>query len=152
MISFFELQLLDKIQQQQITQAPINCSEFSKNVSDAVPQEHIQILERFDGAILYANSGHSWQISKFNSGKTYEILESNSLYYDITHLIALEDGRCIAYIFNFCKSECLILLDKQTSDHNQLQNATVIAKSTLAVFERIFQVLCIYTVDIIIYH
>ncbi|MCC5654481.1 DUF4419 domain-containing protein [Nostoc sp. XA013] len=133
-------QLLDKIQQQHITQAPIDWSEFYQNASDAVPKEHIQILERFDGAILYANSGHSWQIPKFNSGKTYEIPEPNSLYYDATHLIDLEDGRCIAYVFNSRSCECLILLGKQTLDHNQLQNPIVIAKSIPELFERIFQV------------
>jgi hypothetical protein len=113
---------------------------FYQNASDAVPKEHIQILERFDGAILYANSGHSWQIPKFNSGKTYEIPEPNSLCYDATHLIDLEDGRCIAYVFNSRSCECLILLGKQTLEHNQLQNPIVIAKSIPELFERIFQV------------
>ncbi|OYD87992.1 hypothetical protein CDG77_26300 [Nostoc sp. 'Peltigera membranacea cyanobiont' 213] len=113
---------------------------FSHNFYDAVPKEHIQILERFDGAILYANSSHSWQIPKFNSGKTYEIPEPNSFCSDATHLIDLEDGRCIAYVFNFRKSECLILLGKQTLDRNQLQNPIVIAQSIPELFERIFEV------------
>ncbi|MBX9256733.1 DUF4419 domain-containing protein [Desmonostoc muscorum CCALA 125] len=132
-------QLLDKIQQQHLTQAPINWSEFYKQFSDGVPKEHIQMLERFDGATLYANSGHSWQIPKYSSAKTYEIPEPNSFVYDATHLIDLEDGRCIAYIFNFRKSECLILLGKQILDNNQLQDTVIIAQSIPELFERIFQ-------------
>ena len=132
-------QLLDKIQQQHLTQPPINWSEFFKHSIDEVPKEHIQMLERFDGATLYANSGHSWQIPQFSSIKTYEILKPKSFGDYATHLIDLEDGRCIAYAFNFRNSECLILLGKEILDKNQLKNPVVIAKSIPELFKRIFK-------------
>lgn len=131
-------QLLDKIQQQHLTQPPMNWSEFDPYFTDIVPKEHIQILERFDGATLYANSGHSWQIPKYRSHKI-TIPEPNSFVYDATHLMNLEDGRCIAYIFNYRNSECLILLGRQNLDSNQLQDPIIIAKSIPELFERIFQ-------------
>ncbi|NES81866.1 MAG: DUF4419 domain-containing protein [Moorea sp. SIO2B7] len=65
--------LLDKIEQEHITELPINWYKF--NPGFYVPFELIQILERFDGATLYPNSGHSWMIKKhdFCQRKMYSI-------------------------------------------------------------------------------
>jgi hypothetical protein len=138
--------LLDQIQQQHQTWPPINWSTFDSGFLD-VPKEHIQLLTRFDGATLYANSGHSWQIAKYDSGKVYTILQLNSCS-SATHLIDLEDGRCIAYIHNFRPSEWWIILGKPASYADpydperlqfQLEDVVIIAKGIPQLLERIFQ-------------
>ncbi len=140
-------ELLDKIQQQHLTQPPINWSTFDSGFLD-VPKEHIQLLDRFDGATLYANSGHSWQIAKYDSGKVYEFPQLN-LWRSATHLIDLEDGRCIAYLHNFRSGEWLIILGKPApyADPDyvtqrqlfKLEDAVIIAKGIPQLLERIFQ-------------
>lgn len=132
-------QLLDNIQQQHLTQPPVNWSEFYRSLTDVVPKEHIQMLERFDGATLYADSGHSWQIPKYSSRKPCTITKANSFDDDATHLMDLEDGRCIAYVFNPKKSECLIFVGKQSLDSEQLHKPVIIAQSIPELLERIFQ-------------
>lgn len=130
-------QLLDKVQQQHITQPPINWSDFRSFLE--VLKEHIEMLERFDGATLYANSGHSWQIPQYRFIKMYEISQPKSPICYATHLMDLEDGRCIAYFFNIDKRECCILLGQPILENNQLQTPVIIANSIPELFERIFQ-------------
>ncbi|WP_427156943.1 DUF4419 domain-containing protein [Aliinostoc sp. HNIBRCY26] len=133
-------QLLDKVQQQHLTQPPINWSDFHKShFSETVSKEHIEMLERFDGATLYANSGHFWQIPQYSFHKIYTISQPDSLTCYATHLMDLEDGRCIAYFCNTLKSECCIILGQPISDSNQLQTPVIIANSIPELFERIFQ-------------
>lgn len=131
-------QLLDKIQQQHLVQPPINWSDF-RSFSEAVPKEHIEMLERFDGATLYPNSGHFWQIPKYSFIKIYEISQPKSPICYVTHLMDLEDGRCIAYFFNTLNNEYCILLGQPILDSNQLQDPVIIAKSIPKLFECIFQ-------------
>jgi hypothetical protein len=132
-------QLLDNIQQQHLTQPPINWSEFYRSSTDAVPKEHIQMLERFDGATLYPHSGHSWQIPKYSFRKPCTIPKANSFDDYATHLMDLEDGRCIAYVFNPEKSECLIFVGKQSLDSEQLHKPVIIAHSIPELLERILK-------------
>ncbi|OUL25765.1 DUF4419 domain-containing protein [Nostoc sp. 106C] len=133
-------QLLDNIQQQHLTQPPVNRSELYFSSTNVVPKEHIQILERFDGATLYANSGHSWQIPKYIDKKDYTISNPISFRDDATHLIDLEDGRCIAYVYKPHKNECLIFVGgKPSLDREPLQDPVIIAHSIPELLERIFQ-------------
>jgi hypothetical protein len=146
-------ELLDKIQQEHITQAPVNWNRFEFGF-DSVPKEIIQLLDRFNGATLFADSGHSWEINKYNNtlvdiSTIYRIAWSDTLnyqlnYYDkrVTNLINLEDGRCIAY-----NSAGLIILGglvlrSDASDNEicqfELENVVIIAQSILELFERIF--------------
>ena len=90
-------ELLDKIQQQHLTQSPINWSKFYP--WEEVPKEHIQLLDRFDGATLYANSGHAWQIVKYDDRKSYELPEPLDSARSAIPLIDLEDGRALPYLW-----------------------------------------------------
>lgn len=139
-------ELLDKIQQQHLTQPPINWSEFDS--WGAVPKEHIQLLERFNGATLYANSGHAWQFVKYDYRKSYELPEPLDYVRSAIPLIDLEDGRCIAYVYNFRSGQCQIMLGKPVPYPNpyspeelrfRLEDAVIIAKGIPQLLERIFQ-------------
>lgn len=137
--------LLDKIQQQHLTQPPINWSKFH---GDGVPKEHIQLLARFDGATLYANSGHAWQFVKYDFRKSYDLLEPLDYHHRATPLIDLEDGRCIAYVYNFRSGQCRIILGKPVPYADpyfpkqlrfRLEDVVMIAKGLPQLLERIFQ-------------
>jgi hypothetical protein len=139
-------ELLDKIQQQHLIQPPINWSKFSP--WEEVPKEHIQLLDRFDGATLYANSGHAWQIVKYDDCKTYELPEPLDYARSATPLIDLEDGRCIAYVHNFRSGQCQIMLGKPVPYPNpyspeelrfRLEDVVIIAKGIPQLLERIFE-------------
>ncbi len=139
-------ELLDKIQQQHLTQPPINWSKFPP--WEEVPKEHIQLLDRFDGATLYANSGHAWQIVKYDYRKTYELPEPLDYARSATPLIDLEDGRCIAYAYNIDSGKCWIILGKPVPYADpyspeelrlRLEDAVIIAKGIPQLLERIFQ-------------
>jgi hypothetical protein len=139
-------ELLNKIQQQHLTQPPINWSEFFS--FGEVPKEHIQLLDRFDGATLYANSGHAWQIVKYDNCKTYELPEPLNSARSATPIIALEDGRCIAYVYNSRSGKCWIILGKPVpyadpylpeEQRFRLEDVVLIAKGIPQLLERIFQ-------------
>ncbi|MBP0044673.1 MAG: DUF4419 domain-containing protein [Roseofilum sp. SBFL] len=152
--------LLDNIEHEHITQKPINWSNFRS--INYLPKEHIQILERFDGATLYPNSGHSWILTKYDVHKYYrckyyvfnEVKTSTS----VQHLIELEDKRCIGYthenLILLGKSiigyidEGLIFHDKSVSATHPLfenrimyglKDTVVIAQGIEQLLERIFQ-------------
>jgi hypothetical protein len=124
-------QLLDKIQQQHLTQPPVDWSTVRLG---SIPKELIQMLDRFDGAILYPNSGNAWQIlSEHSWGDEYEVSEA-FCYFLANPFIDLEDGRCIAFNFNFRSNQCWFLLGKK---EDRFQNSIVIAKSIPQLFEQI---------------
>jgi hypothetical protein len=139
-------ELLDKIQQQHLTQPPINWPEVDV---DGVPKEQIQLLNRFDGATLYANSGHAWQIVKYDNCKTYELSEPHDY---ARSLIDLEDGRCIAYVCSFSFyihwMKYWIILGKPVPYADpycpqqlrfRLEDVVIIAKDIPQLLERIFE-------------
>ncbi|HEY9608868.1 hypothetical protein [Allocoleopsis sp.] len=106
-------QLRDQIQQQHLTQHPINWSTFDSGFLD-IPKEHIQLLDRVNGATLYDNSGHTLQFAKYDYCKVYDIPQLNSCFSE-THLIDLEDWHCIAYTQNFGSGKWWIILGKPAS-------------------------------------
>lgn len=138
-------QLLDQIQQQHLTQPPSKDFRLLE-----MPKEHIQLLTRFDGATLYPDSGHSWVIAKADVFLHYTFAQGD-LFKDHTanHLINLEDGRCIAYVYSYrlekrwvvvgdCVEYPHRLFGDLHPDH-RLENPVVIAESIPQLFERIFQ-------------
>ncbi|GBO54050.1 hypothetical protein APA_1998 [Pseudanabaena sp. lw0831] len=147
-------ELLNKIQREHITQVPIDWTKFEFGF-DSVPKEIVQLLDRFNGATLFADSGHSWKISKYNNTFSdtctmYKIAWSDQLNYQlnyhdkrVTNLIDLEDGRCIAY--NSVSIIVLgdLVLRSDASDNEicqfELENVVIIAKSIPDLFERILQ-------------
>lgn len=155
------VELLDKIQQQHLAQPPINWDKFELGFFDSFPKEHIQLLDRFDGATLYPNSGHSWRISKSGSDKnscfkSYSIPELKISALSNCHFLELEDGRCIAYKYNFRSQKCWMILGKPVIPQNtapngsfesflytnsafQLKEVVVIAESITELLERIFE-------------
>lgn len=149
--------LLDKIQQEHITQAPINWRELEYRL-EKIPKELIQLLDRFDGATLYAESGHSWKIAEYSCSKRYETSRQQVWAYGLgpwtygaaTHLIDLADGRCIAHVDN------RIILGKPTRYLDVFHDEryefkygdfVVIAESIPQLFERIFAAEGLYYFD-----
>jgi hypothetical protein len=145
-------ELLDKIQREHITQVPIDWTKFE---FDSVPKEIVQLLDRFNGATLFADSGHSWKIIRYNNTFSdtctmYKIARSDQLNYQLnysrgifTNLIDLEDGRCIAY-----NSKGMIVLGnlvlRSEAYHSEicqfeLENVVLIAQSIVELFECILQ-------------
>jgi hypothetical protein len=148
---------LEKIQQEHTTRPPIDWLDSRLGVE--LPKEFFQMLEYFDGATLYENSGHAWQIRPCQEwGKAPERQSDKILLrgldisalelciYRAYQFIDLEDGRCIAYTFNFRSGECWFLLgrehiesqDSQNFVEVTLQNAQIIARSLPELFEQIF--------------
>jgi hypothetical protein len=130
------VKLFDKIQQEHMTEPPINWSSSQLRQIDSIPKELVPMLERFNGATLYSGSGHSWHILKSHSwGAPYEV-DENCCYFLATPFIDLEDGRCIAFNFNFRSGECWFLLGRR---ENEFKNPGIVAKSLLQLFEQIFE-------------
>lgn len=94
-------QLLDLFQREHQTFATMNWSQ-SQLFLVSIPAELVQLLERFNGATLFAGSEHPWQILKSKDWQCYYFLKGKtsisltSSY--VTHFINLKDGRCIAYV------------------------------------------------------
>jgi len=140
-------ELLDQIEEQHLTQPPINWEEFKQSCGllGSVPKEIMQMLDHFDGATLYPNTSHPWYIAKCDRYKFYELPRSDSLEcYGANHLIELADGRCIAYADIF--DNYLILLGNPVQSVNtfsdeqdefMLENVKVIAESIPQLFEDI---------------
>ncbi|MGE5655431.1 MAG: DUF4419 domain-containing protein [Actinomycetota bacterium] len=88
--------LLDVLQKEHQTNSPTNWAGF--NFFEEIPGQMIQLLERFDGAILFDNSETSWYIRKKQDYDLYPIIEIKGKSSYAHHFIDLKDGRCIAYI------------------------------------------------------
>lgn len=132
--------LLDKIEREHIIEKSIDWSNFRSK--SYLSKEHIQILERFDRATLYPNSGHSWFFSKYDVFKNHRCDAVNN-YGSSQPLIELEDGRCIGYTY-----KGLILLGKPVSSPHplfddmtdyELKDPVVIAEGIEQLLDRIFQ-------------
>ena len=126
---------LDKIQQEHITNPPINWQEFDVEF-DHIPKDIVQMLSRFDGAILYADTDHPWKLDRYDPSKTYQVEAGGFWPYKgcVTHFIQLgnkKDRRCLAYFGNW------IVLGKV--DYGKLENPVLIADSLPNLFEKIFQ-------------
>jgi hypothetical protein len=130
----------------------VNWDEVYPGIGNFIPKYHIQLLARFNEATLYANSGNSWKIDKYDRRRHYEI--STLSYRRLTHLIELEDGRCIAYLL--VSDTCWIVLGKPTQcpdtyfrsfNKFQFEDVVIIAEGIPQLFERIFQAKGLYYFD-----
>lgn len=138
--------LLDQVQQQHETRPPIEWSSF---VADGIVKHHIQLLERFNGATLYPNSGHAWKIADLDACRTYTLAGKHPFKYCYAnHLIELDDGRCIAYVSDYRTSKLWIVLGQPTEhcdprlpDYVEygLKDIKIIAQDIPHLFERIFK-------------
>lgn len=59
-----------------------------------LPAELIQILERFDGGTLFADTAYPWNIKPLQDYRRCKIAEINRFF---TIFINLKDNRCIAF-------------------------------------------------------
>ncbi len=129
--------LLDRIDREHLTSAPIDWTDLY--ISE-IPKDLIQMLERFDGATLYADSGHSWQMAPCREWDDYRMVPDEYLPYVAgsfaTPFITLDDGRSIAFNFNYRSGNCWFLLCKVVDE--ECGNPVVIAKSAIELFDRIF--------------
>lgn len=141
-------ELLGKIEQEQITQPPIQFDKLRTRWS-YFPKELIQLFSRFNGATLYAGSNHSWKIIGNEYRKTYDIpAYITPGYHSANHLIDLEDGRCVAFTrrCNKFDNTSWILLGKpihqpfenKLFDRWLLEDISVIAEGIPQLFEHIF--------------
>lgn len=138
--------LLAKIQRDHITQPPINWQDFNRrSLLGSPPKQLIQLLSWFDGATLYANTNHSWEIASdaFASTRQYIISRELSTRLNqgyVDHFIELADGRCITYAKNW------LILGRPVELANprsrgfsyDLEDCVIIAESFADLFERIF--------------
>jgi hypothetical protein len=130
--------LLDRIEREHLTNAPIDWTDLHMS---EMPKDLLQMLERFDGVKLYADSGHSWQIAPCREWNDYRTVPDEYLP-DVagsfaTPFITLDDGRSIAFNFNYHSGDCWFLLCRVAVDE-ECDKPVVIAKSAVELFERIF--------------
>jgi hypothetical protein len=128
--------LLDRIVREHLTSAPI---DWTNSWTDEMPKDLMQMLDRFDGATLYADSGHSWQILPCQDWGNYLTVPNEYLPYVagsfVRPFIALDDGRSIWFNFNHRSGNCWFLLGEV---EDEFANPVVIAKSAVELFDRIF--------------
>jgi Domain of unknown function (DUF4419) len=126
-------QLLERIQQEHLTQLPWDRSNCP---SDSIPRELVQMLARFDGATLYPDRTHSWQILPAQLWQEYwDYAESPRFCAcGVTPFIDLSDGRSIAYNFNFRSQKCWFLLGNK---EDEFASSMLIATSPIELFDRI---------------
>ncbi|HLO52255.1 MAG TPA: DUF4419 domain-containing protein [Kamptonema sp.] len=158
-------QLLNLLQQEHQTSAPIDW-EQSKFCFDGISAELVQLLERFDGATLFADTDRPWHIRKCQDWQRYNFIEienksriSATDFYSRHLIIDLNDGRCIFYLevnrcigslkagFKRLPSECWVVVGKPVKYLHPLtawetiglnpEDTKVIAKSFVQLFERI---------------
>ncbi|MDJ1184636.1 DUF4419 domain-containing protein [Roseofilum casamattae] len=131
--------LLEKIEREHTTEEPMDWSNFSPG--QHVSKEHIQIIERFDGATLYPNTSHSWIVPKYEDCECY-IRHGEDNFSLVQLLITLGDGRCIAYT-----NDGSILLGRYLSGRHPdrdgmiygLKDHRAIAENIEDLLDRIFQ-------------
>lgn len=139
--------LLDRIAREHLTNAPI---DWTDTRLDESPKDLMQMLDRFDGATLYADSGHSWQILPCREWYNYLTLPDKYLP-DVAGsfvrpFIALDDGRSIWFNFNHRSGKCWFLLCREVVNE-ECDNPVVIAKSAVELFDRIFAADGVYYFD-----
>lgn len=158
--------LLDVLQKEHQTNSPTNWSGLQPFY--AIPGQMIQLLEHFDGAILFADSENPWYIRKLQDYHTYEVIESEFPY--AYHFIDLKDERCIAYTeisrkiidsetgkFTWLPSEWWVIVGKPVKYFDALineekivliaQDTKVIATNISQFFERVVGSLGSYYFD-----
>ncbi|BAY86241.1 hypothetical protein NIES267_57470 [Calothrix parasitica NIES-267] len=153
------LGILNKLEKEHQLNSPIDWS-IEKNLFTELPAELIQILERFDGGTLFADTEHSWNIKPLKDYTPCKIYEINQY---LTSFINLEDNRCIGFGTVIRKTgnredgtrkiweECWIFVGNPVlveDENNLFENQTwilqpestkVIAKGIPQLFERIIQ-------------
>lgn len=129
-------QLLDRLQQEHPTEPPL---DWMNCAIDEIPHELVEMSERFDGAKLYADSQHSWHILPVQLWEQNWvddlILPEIFCYFYAYPFIALNDGRSIAYNFNYDSQQCSFLVGNQVD--NKFESYTIVATSATELFERI---------------
>jgi len=147
-------EVLVHLQKEHTTCTPIDWSKASLD-SNLIPKEMIQMLEQFDGATLYANSSHPWQLRQFNQHQPcklgYKYLGAKAKVF-----IDLVDERYLAYlnlnnvlwillckIQPFTDSELSSETDFEWKEANQslgnVADCVIIAKGLAQFFERMLQ-------------
>ena len=147
-------EVLVHLQKEHTTCTPINWSKASLDLN-LIPKEMIQILEQFDGATLYANSSHPWQLRQFNQHQLcklgYEYLTAKAKVF-----IDLVDERYLAYLnlnnvlwILLCKiqpftdrelsSETYFEWNEANQSLGNVTDCVIIAKGLAQFFERMLQ-------------
>ncbi|PSB54975.1 DUF4419 domain-containing protein [Chamaesiphon polymorphus] len=125
-------QLLERIQQEHLTQPPWDRSRCRSN---SIPRELVQMLERFDGATIYRDRDRSWQILPARLWEEYWDYDESPRFCacGVTPFIDLSDGRSIAYNFNFRSQKCWFFLGNK---EKRFASSTLIATSPIELFNR----------------
>ncbi len=130
-------QLLDRIQQEHLTEPPLDWS--NNRCPDSIPRELVEMLNRFNGANLYGDLQHSWRILPAHLWQEHwekdDCPSGNFCYFIVNPFIDLSDGRSIAYNFNFRTNQCWFLLGHK---QDEFASSIIIATSAIELFERIF--------------
>lgn len=87
------VRILNKLEKEHQLNLPID-EYIHKRTSLELPAELIQILERFDGGTLFADTAHPWNIKSLQDYRRCKIAEINRFF---TSFINLKDNRCIAF-------------------------------------------------------
>lgn len=94
-------QLLNLLQQDHQTSTPIDWKSSQSCFElyfDGIPAEILQLVERFDGATLFADTEHPWHIRKQQDWQTCYFPKNSVSNTSTTSFIDLNDGRCLAYL------------------------------------------------------
>ncbi len=85
--------ILDRLEKEHQLNLPIDWL-IQENLFIEVPAELIQLLEKFDGGTLFADTEHPWNIKPFKDYTGCKIAENHTSF---TSFIKLKDNRCIAF-------------------------------------------------------
>jgi hypothetical protein len=132
--------LLDRIQQEHLTQPPTDWSndEFHSLPDVARAKEFIHMLERFDGATLYALSNHPWQLTKCRLWENLYKFYDDDVCFMAYPFLDLVDGRCIAFTSNNAcnpSRRCLFCLGTREV---KFKDHILVARDIQELFELIF--------------
>ncbi|AFY58894.1 hypothetical protein Riv7116_6566 [Rivularia sp. PCC 7116] len=85
--------ILNKLEKEHQLNSPTNWEFEEGSYMNELPADLIQLLERFDGGTLFANTEHPWNIKAFKEYTPCKITD-NKVF---TIFIQLKDNRCIAF-------------------------------------------------------
>ncbi|NEO84000.1 MAG: DUF4419 domain-containing protein [Spirulina sp. SIO3F2] len=69
------VELLDEIQQEHITKPPMDWNNRQPGRGE-IPKEYMQVLEKFNGAVLFPSSQYSWEVKAYKGLPKHEEIQT----------------------------------------------------------------------------
>jgi len=88
------VRILNQLEQEHQLNSAIDWYFEEGSYINELPAELIQLVEKFNGGTLFANTEHPWNIKTLQEYDLCQILEFNQYF---TSFINLKDNRCVAF-------------------------------------------------------